>query len=668
MNFVCSDTTAYDPLLVERLSARFSLSPVAVRALLRRNLNTPEAIEAFLHPEAQPLPAWREMKGMAEAARLIRQAIGDGKHICVYGDYDADGVSASAILYRCLKKLGADVSCYIPSRHGEGYGLNEAAIRKLAEAGTDMLVTVDNGISAIGETALARSLGMTVVVTDHHRSGEEQPEADALVSVSEGDFRDRVGDLCGAGVAWLLACALEEGGGEAYLPFVAVATVADVVSLTGANRTLVTRGLPLVRQQTGLSALLEAAGAGDGPVTETTLGFLIAPRLNAAGRMGKADDAFGLLVEDDHSMAAHLARALDENNQARRNEEQRIFTECLALAPTGGEDSFLMLSGRGWNVGVIGIVAARLTELFYKPVILLTEVEPGIYTGSARSIPEIDLFALLSEGKEHYIRFGGHAGAAGLTLRGEEIETVRALLKTAYAHQLPEGPPEKSVRFEEALPLSACTVELIEELRRFAPFGQGNPEPQFLVQGELSAVAYLGQGKKHVAGFLSDRTGRLRLVGFSQGAEFAGWQHAGRAEAVCTLQRNDFRGRSACELICLGLSPRKCLQSSREYTIIETAFLQAVAAEDTKSLPGLAQKLRRFFPFRLSEDELRPIYLSLVRSAREGRMPERDEELAAALIFKELGFFEPAAGLTLAAHVKRRSCAESQLFMALSMR
>ena len=367
-------------------------------------------------------------------------------------------------------------------------------------------------------------------------------------------------------------------------------------------------------------------------------------------------------------MAAYLARALDENNQARRNEEQRIFTECLALAPTGGEDSFLMLSGRGWNVGVIGIVAARLTELFYKPVILLTEVEPGVYTGSARSIPEIDLFALLSEGKDHYIRFGGHAGAAGLTLRGEEIETVRALLKTAYAHQLPEGPPEKSVRFEEALPLGACTVELIEELGRFAPFGQGNPEPQFLVQGELSGVAYLGQGKKHVAGFLSDGTSRLRIVGFSQGAEYARWQHAGRAEAVCTLQRNDFRARSACELICLGLSPRKSLQSSREYTIIKTAFLRAVAAEDSTALPGLVQKLLRFFPFRLSEDELRPIYLSLVRSAREGRMPERDEELAAALIFKELGFFEPAAGLTLAAHVKRRSCAESQLFMALSMR
>ncbi len=668
MEFVCTDLTIYDPQKVERLSARFGLSPAAVRALLRRGLAVPEQIEAFLHPDAQPLPDWREMQGVEEAARCIHRAVEERKRICVYGDYDADGVSASAILYRCLKKLGADVSCYIPSRHKEGYGLNEAAVRRLAEEGTDMLITVDNGISAMREVVLARSLGMTVGVTDHHRSGEEVPRADALISVSAGDFRDRVGDLCGAGVAWLLACALENGGGEAYLPFVAVATVADVVSLTLCNRTLVTRGLPLVRQQVGLSALLEAASAGDGPVTETTLGFLIAPRLNAAGRMGNADTAFRLLVEDDPDRARRLALALQEDNLARRNEEQRILTECLGMAPEGGEDSFLMLSGHGWNVGVIGIVAARLVELFYKPVILLTEVEPGVYTGSARSIPEIDLFTMLSAAKEHYIRFGGHAGAAGLTLRGSEVEPVRALLRAAYVRQRPEGPPEKTVPYEEALPLGDCTVELSTELRAFAPFGQGNPEPRFLVQGDLSGVSYLGQGKKHVAGFLSDGNDRLRLVGFSQGGDYDRWLHAGRAEAVCTLQRNDFRGRSACELICYGLSPRKSLQSAREYTIIESAFLQAAAEQDREALGRCAQRLLRFFPFRLTEEGLRPIYMALLRTAREGRLPERDEEAAAALIFKELGFFEPVKELVPAAEVKRRSCTESQLFMALSAR
>ena len=668
MEFICSDPTLYDPQLVEGLSGRFGLSPVAVRALLRRGMDTPERIDAFLHPEKQPLPDWREMKGMAEAATCIRQAIGDGKRICVYGDYDADGVSASAILYRCLKKLGADVSCYIPSRHTEGYGLNETAIRQLAQAGTDMLITVDNGISAIRETALARSLGMTVVVTDHHRSGDDLPAADALVSVSEGDFRDRVGDLCGAGVAWLLACALEDSWGEAYLPFVAVATVADVVSLMGCNRVLVTRGLPLVRDQVGLSALLEATAAGDGPVTENTLSFLIAPRLNAAGRMGKADTAFQLLVEDDPDRASVLALELNENNQARRNEEQRILTECLAMEPEGGRDSFLLISGKGWNVGVIGIVAARLTEMYYKPVILLTEVEPGVLTGSARSIPEIDLFALLFEARDHFIRFGGHAGAAGLTLREQEVEQVRALLQEAYGHQRPEGPPQKSLRFEEALPLEDCTVALWEELKAFAPFGQGNPEPQLLTQGDLTGVCYLGQGKKHVAGYLSDGDARLRLVGFSQGGDYDRWLHAERAETVCTLQKNTFRGRSTCELICLGLSPRKSLQSCQEYTIIETAFLRAVKEADGQALGRCAQKLIRFFPFRLSEEALRPLYVTLVQYARDGRLPERDDERAAALIFKELGFFEPVTGLEPVSKVKRRSCMESKLFMALSTR
>ena len=668
MEFVCSDLTAYDPLLVDSLSARFGLSNVAVRALLRRGLTEPEQIEAFLHPETQPLPDWREMKGVGEAARLIREAIRDTRRICVYGDYDADGVSASAILYRCLKKLGADVSCYIPSRHKEGYGLNEDAVRKLAERGVEVLVTVDNGISAIREAALAKSLGMTVIVTDHHRSGEDVPEADALISVSEGDFRDRVGDLCGAGAAWLLACALEDGGGEAYLPFVAVATVADVVSLTGCNRTLVTRGLPMVRQQAGLLALLDAAMAGDGPVTETTLGFLIAPRLNAAGRMGNADTAFQLLIEDDPDKARRLAMSLNEDNQARRNEEQRILTECLGMEPEGGEDSFLMLSGKGWNVGVIGIVAARLVELFYKPVILLTEVEPGVYTGSARSIPEIDLFAMLSEAKDHYIRFGGHAGAAGLTLRGSEMEPVRAILREAYAHQRPDGPPEKSVVYEETLPLSDCTVELCSELHAFAPFGQGNPEPRFRVRGDVSGVAYLGQGKKHVSGYLSDGYERLRLVGFSQGGDYDRWLHAGRADAVCTLQRNDFRGRSSCELICYGLSPRKSLQSCREYIIIESAFLRAVTNKDRETLERTVNSLVRFFPFPLSEEALRPLYVSLLGCARAGRPLERDEELAAALIFKELGFFQPIPGLEPVPQAQRRSCSESQLFRALSTR
>ncbi len=668
MRFVCSNQMSCDPAQVTALSERFGLSPVTVRALLRREITTPEQIEAFLHPDGQALPDWREMQGIAEAVALIRQAIRDRRRICVYGDYDADGVSASAILYRCLKKLGADVTCYIPSRHTEGYGLNEAAVRKLSEAGTSLLLTVDNGISAIRETALARSLGMMVVVTDHHRSGEEIPTADALLSVSQGDFRERVGDLCGAGVAWLLACALEENGGEDYLPFVAVATVADVVSLTGCNRPLVTKGLPLVRRQVGLSALLEAAGAGDGPVTETTLGYLIAPRLNAAGRIGNADTAFRLLVEDDPDQASRIALRLNEDNQARRNEEQRILTECLAMEPEGGEDSFLMLSGRGWNVGVVGIVAARLVELFYKPVILLTEVEHGVYTGSARSIPEIDLFTLLSEAKDHYIRFGGHAGAAGLTLRAEEIEPVRSVLRDAYAHQRPDGSPEKSVRYEEALPLSACTVALCEELRSFAPFGQGHPEPQFLVQGDLSGVSYLGQGKKHVAGYLSDGNDRLRLVGFSQGGDYGRWLHARRAEAVCVLQRNVFRGKSACELICYGLSPWKSLQSSKEYTIIESDFLRAAAERDAQALSRCVQCLLRYFPFRLSEETLRPIYLSLLGYARDGRTPERDEERAAALIFKELGFFEPVMELVPAAEIKRRSCTESQLFMALSTR
>ena len=666
MRFTPANWICFDQALINQLSDQFGLSDITVRALFRRGLMTSEQINAFLHPETQPLPSCYEMDGVDRAASIIREAIDKRVRICIYGDYDADGVCASAILYRCLKKLGANVLCYIPSRHSEGYGLNEDAVRKLAKSGVEMLITVDNGISAVQETDLAHSLGMTVVVTDHHRSGDTLPNADALVSVSQGDFRQRVGDICGAGVAWLIACALENGKGEEYLPFVAVATIADIVSLTGCNRILVTRGIPLVRMQVGFNALLETASAGDAEVTESTLGFLIGPRLNAAGRMGNANTAFELLIEDDPNKALSLALTLQENNNARRNEELRILTECLSMAPDGGEENILMLAGEDWNVGVVGIVAARLVEMFYKPVILLTEVEPGIYTGSARSIPEIDMFSLLSAAKNHFIRYGGHSGAAGLTLRKEEIESVRTLLLCEYLNQRQERIIEKCIKYEEVLPLEVCDVKLYEELHLFAPFGQGNPEPQFLVRGELKRVSYLGQGKKHLAGSLCNKGKTMRIVGFSQGRDYHNWINAFQAEAVCTLRRNDYRGKTDCELICLGLSAWKSLQSLPEYNIITNAFLQAITDEDEPSLKRCAKDLLAFFPFRMTEEKLRPLYLNLIRKAQLKQAPESEEEQAAALIFKELGFFEPDKGLTPRANAMRRSCMESELFKGLA--
>ena len=661
-----SNQIHYDQTLIKRLSEQFGLSDISIRALFRRGLTTAEQIQSFLHPETQSLPASCEMRGVDRAKYLIEEAINNREKICIYGDYDADGVCASAILFRCLKKLGADVICYIPSRHFEGYGLNKDAVCKLSKAGIKMLITVDNGISAVQETDLAHSLGMTVVVTDHHRPGEILPDADALVSVSEGDFRLRVGDICGAGVAWLIACALEGSEGTEYLPFVAVATIADIVPLTGCNRVLVTRGIPLVGSQVGFNALLETASVRDAKITESTLGFLIAPRLNAAGRMGDADTAFELLIEDDPNKALQLAISLQNDNNARRNEELRILTDCLSMAPDGGEEGILMLVGKDWNVGVVGIVAARLVEMFYKPVILLTEVETGIYTGSARSISEIDMFSLLSSAKSHFIRYGGHSGAAGLTVCEEEIEPVRMLLLSEYKKQKQGRIIEKSIKYEEVLPLDECDVKLYEEFRLFAPFGQGNPEPQFLIRGELKRVSYLGQEKKHIAGFLCDERNSLRIIGFSQGRDYYCWINAHNAEAVCTLRKNDYRGKTDCELICLGLSAWKSLQSSPEYNIIVNAFLQAIIDKDDFLLERCAKDLIPFFPFRMTVQQLRDLYVLLIKKARLKQSPESDEECAAALVFKELGFFEPDGGLTPKVNAMHRNCMESQLFKGLA--
>lgn len=664
MEILRSNDFIYDPSRVNAICDRFNVHPLAARTLLRRGYETDKQINQFLHPEDCPLPTWMDMPGTQEAAAIIKKAIAEDKSICIYGDYDADGVCASAILYRCLQKLGARVGCYIPSRHGEGYGMNEAAIHTLHERAVDLIVTVDNGISAVSEAALIKSLGMGLIITDHHRHGSELPHADAILSVSAGDFRERVGDMCGAGVAWLLASTLENSDGKEYLSLAAAATVADVVSLTKCNRAIVAQGLLTVKEQTGLQALLSIAGAGD--IDETALGFIIAPRLNAAGRMAEATDAFELLITDDKDRAEILAQKLCQHNDARRNEENRILSECLAMAPDGGENPVLILQGEDWNVGVVGIVAARLTELFYKPAILLTQVHSGVYSGSARSIPEVDLFALLLEAKDTMVRFGGHAGAAGMTVLSDRMDAFVLCVQQAFLQLHPQGLPHKRIMYEDTASVEECSAEACQSLRLLAPFGQGNPEPVFRIMGHLSQVYYLGQGQRHLCAYLSMNGTRRRLVAFGQGREYTRWLHTDLSQAVCTLKMDLFRNLASCELICQHLSSVKDLKYQPEYSIIRSNFLHAVQDGDGVALRQAVNDLLPYFPVRLSEDGLRPVYVRFLRWAKEGKLPESVEDAAAALVFQELGFFEPAPELKPVIGCQKKSCAQSILYLALS--
>ena len=437
-----------------------TLSDMLYRLLRRRGIDSPEAAERFLHPQPEQLHDPMKLSCMGEAVRLIREAREAACPVWVYGDYDVDGVCSTAILTGCLAGLGMDARSYIPSRHKEGYGLNEAAIRQIAEESgcpekQALLVTVDCGVSCHSEVALARELGLRVIVTDHHRPGEKLPDC-PVVNPLLMDYPFPY--LCGAGVAFKLCCALVGfDRAKDWLDLAAMATVADIVPLTDENRVIVALGLALINQQPrpGVRALIEAAGLKGRVITAGHIGFQLGPRLNASGRLGDAQRALALLSGKDVASVRPIAAELEQENQNRRQVETGILSQ--ALEQMAGYDLLahraIVLVGQGWNSGVIGLAASRLVTRYHYPVILLAAAE-GVCTGSCRSIPGVDIFAALSSCADLMIRFGGHRQAAGLTILEEKVPELIARLDDYLAAQVPPGEYIPEAEYDLALPLS----------------------------------------------------------------------------------------------------------------------------------------------------------------------------------------------------------------------
>ena len=541
MDWIMRDQAA--PQDADALRAALGCSAPFARALWRRGVRTAEAADAFLHPDRQPLPEPSMLLDMDRAVQRIRAAVADGKRICIYGDYDVDGVCATTILYRALQSLGAKVSYYIPMRSGEGYGMHEDSVRHLAADGVQVLLTVDNGISAHAEVALANALGMEVIVTDHHRCHETLPDAAAVVCASRPGQPDGIASLCGGAVALLVAVALGLPA-DRFLAIAALATVADVMPLTGYNRTIVARGMRLIATEPGLLALLQAAGAAERAVDEVTLGFLLAPRINAAGRMGDARRAVELLTAQDDAERIALAASLEQANGARKAEEQRIFTQAMRQIDPTAPHLLLMLCGEDWNPGVIGIVASRIVEQYGCPVMLFTR-EGDELVGSGRSVPKVDLFALLKAHESFFTRFGGHAGAAGAAMHRASFEPCRMAILKTLDEQFPGGLIREPIVYEDTLALSECTEQLCTELEQLAPFGEGNREPLFLLRGKLADVATMGRDGSHLSASLTGPDGRLRLVAFRNGAKAGDWAQLDAVETLCTLRKNEFRGHTS---------------------------------------------------------------------------------------------------------------------------
>lgn len=500
--------------------------------LVRRGVSSEAEAAAFLHPSEEQLVDPFLLSGMQAAVERILEARARGERTFIFGDYDVDGVSACALLSMYLRSLGMDVGVYIPSRHEEGYGLNESAVREIAEEAR-LMITVDCGVSCIDEVAFAKRLGMDVVVTDHHRPGDVLPDC-TVVNPLLNDYP--FSGLCGAGVAFKLALAiastLERERGEVgalpgwsdvkeYVDLAALATVADIVPLVGENRVIVSLGLERINEcpRPGIAALIHEAGLDGKTISAGNIGFQLAPRLNASGRLGDARRAMMLLTATGRSEAAPIARELEEENANRRAAEQKIVQEALARLESYDLSAhrMIVISGEGWNSGVIGLAASRLVSRYYYPVILLSEKD-GICTGSCRSIPGVDVFEALSSCADLFIRFGGHRQAAGLTIERSKVEEMIARLDEYVCVHVERDEYIPELEYDLQMPLCEVTEEAVRQMELMQPTGYGNPSPVILSEATIRSARAVGRDGAHLQMKLSDGESELSAVCFGAGA------------------------------------------------------------------------------------------------------------------------------------------------------
>ncbi len=636
--------------VIQDIRTRFGFTRPFAAMLARRGLIDDAAIEAYLHPESQELPDPFALSDMDRAAARIRAAIAAGERICVYGDYDTDGVCATAILFDALKRLGANVTFLLPSRQGEGYGLNCGAVDEMHRDGVRLILTVDNGISAHAEIAYAKTLGVDTVVTDHHRCHETLPDAAAVVCASRTDQDSALHSLCGAAVAMLTARALGCPIGS-YLPVAALATMADVVPLRSFNRTIVKKGLPLVTGHPGLNALLDAAGVGT-VAGESTLSFILAPRINAAGRMGDATRAVRLLLTEDEDERQALAAELESENVRRRAEEQRITEEASAQI-TASEPRILVLCGSDWNTGVIGIVASRLLEQFHCPVLLFSESN-GYLVGSGRSVPAVDLFALLTRHKELFVRFGGHRLAAGATIEKDRFEEVRHALSEDLQSLFPLGLPEEECVVEDRLSVSEITQTFAGELSGLAPFGEENRAPMFMIDGTLSNVRTMGRDGAHIGAKLSDADASVRIVSFGNGDRYADWSALSRVRAYVSIELGSYLGKPE-------ISVRADSVEIPTDGAVRDAILACIrSVQNGAPLPD-ADTLR-LLP-KVPEPEIRMIFRAIQRRLKLGASFDclSEKELTALLPLLEIGVVRYANGTFFAETVQEKKQIQNAL-------
>ena len=562
----------HDPERIKQLERAAGVSPVVAQLLVARGIYDAASVATFLESKLTSLRDPDLLPGVAAAAEKIHRAISDSQRIVIYGDYDADGMTSTAILFRCLSLLGADVRYYVPSRLQEGYGLNVEALSKLASDGAQLVITVDCGIASIAEAAHARQIGLPLIITDHHEMGDQLPDAEAIVHPRLPGHTYPFGGLCGAGVAFKLAWAVCQRASGAkkvsermrnYLMsaigLAAIGTVADVVPLLDENRTLVRHGLKSLKAQPslGLDKLMRVADLHKKPTLKADdIAFMLAPRLNAAGRLGQAQLAIELLTTDSAERAEALADYIHELNSQRDSLERSIYLAANKQIKERfhpEHEPALVLNGRGWHPGVIGIVASRLVDKHHRPVVIIAQDNIGAKpaTGSGRSACGVNLHAAFHACSEHLVGHGGHAAAAGLRIEDSNIDAFREAFCEYVAGEVTEESQVAEVRIDAEAPLSQLTMKTVEQIETLAPFGHGNPRPVLCCTDIHLPVPpkTMGGGDRHLNAQLRQGQVTLRAVAFGKGE----WaeplaKHDGPLEVAYRPVINEFRGRRTVEL------------------------------------------------------------------------------------------------------------------------
>jgi len=543
------------------VARRMGHSPLLATLLYQRQLRDPDAVNAFLAADYRgglhdPLL----MKGMPEASARIAHAIAEGELMAVYGDFDTDGVTAVTLLVQAITDMGGTIKHYIPDRIREGYGLNNLAIEQLDKDGVRLLITVDCGIGNVVEVAQATALGMDVIITDHHHPPDELPAALAVINPKQPGCAYPYKQLVGVGIAFKLVQALVKGGlrlrtlrGRDLLDMVALGTVTDMGPLDGENRVLVKAGLEAlnITQRPGVKALVEVSGLHLGKVDATAIGFMLGPRINAAGRLDSAERAYQLLLADTHAQAKTLAEELNQINRARQELTKQVHAAAKALAEADGRTARLIvvIDGPDFPAGVVGLVAGKLMEEWGRPVLL---IERGEQTsrGSARSVPGFSIIDALTRCKDLFERFGGHSAAAGFTIANQHIPELDAQLQAIAAEQLTDEMLQPSLRVDAEVGINDLNWELLADLSRLEPFGQANPQPTLMSLGvDVVDARPRGADKQHLGLFLrKDGGATYEAIAFRFGHLADALRRHPRIDVLYTLEVNEWNGERKLQL------------------------------------------------------------------------------------------------------------------------